>query len=272
MEAARAGLARSLQAEEPVRCGNTSEALVGSWHHANGSWANQKLRHDQTVAVQAAGCQLAGQWSWVPRGCSLGRKDFHGYCGRQVAFVGDSISLQSFSALLLMLRSLPLELPFKCTCCHKPNATVTIARLTCVAPHLCRCTTEFPKPWAQVANCTCRLSRFHNKTCNVSLAFISNRFLCAGGTCGRPEYVEATSSADLDLSEFARIQKSAIGFSFANADFVFQSGLHWTSNHQGIASLGPHRVEETFRANVRTSLAIATQLQAASIHFRTMVS
>ena len=122
-----------------------------------------------------------------------------------------------------------------------------------------------------MADCTCRLSRFHNKTCNVSLAYISNRFLCTDGTCGRAEYAEGGPSEDLDLSEFARLPKAAIGFSFANADFVFQSGLHWTSNHKGIASLGQRRVEDTFRRNVRASLTVATQLQAASIHFRTMV-
>ena len=221
-------------------CHSASEALRnGSWQSSNATRASSSTAHHRTAALDAAGCAQADRWDWMPSVCRLNRLAYRAYCGRHIAFIGDSLSSQSFNSLTIMLKARP--------------------------GFLCRATTS-----ALGSHVTCAVASSAGQApwCTITTSHVVSHFLCHDG-CERAEYSEGAGRHQASSTPLSALLQSQQSPSFVGADLVFATGLHWTTNHANM-DIGAAAVHALLRANLRACIALAAQLNASSSHFRTL--
>jgi hypothetical protein len=219
-------------------CRSASESLSeGFWRPQSANRSAVRTNpHHRDPSVEAAGCVQGNQWVWSPKMCRLSRLAYQGFCGRNLAFVGDSISLQSFKSLLAALK--------KRSGAH--------------------CMSDAPW-WGARAECEFARPGETYSWCNITLSWVSNDFLCHSD-CQRPLYEGANGlrhSRNLVPLTTLLQQRSF----FVGADLIFGTGLHWTSNHENI-NAAKRTIEPLFRSNIRACMVLAEKLNASSLHFR----
>lgn len=129
----------------PALCRGVAEAIAGgSWQAATATGMTD--RWNKIALLDGPGCPQADLYEWLPSSCRLERRARKSFCGRHIAFIGDSLLEQSFTSLSLMLKSLP---GIRCQ------------------------TRKVLGAWVESFECVAG-----NATCSITLSYVLSRFLC----------------------------------------------------------------------------------------------